>query len=119
MTRDEWVALYENFETHWLLEAVDAVDSLRGHFNDDEDYRPPELRTNLLKLHSLAMEVVNGGVHSSRVRECFDLASDLEDEVFDALQSLERVQEILSRLIDLYPESLDDDDLIDAETEMS
>jgi hypothetical protein len=43
-----------NFETTELLSAVDAVDCLRDDLNDGEGCRPPELRTNLLKLHELA-----------------------------------------------------------------
>ena len=37
-----------------LLRAVDAVDELREDLNDGEDYRPPQLRTDLLKLHQSA-----------------------------------------------------------------
>ena len=47
------------FETTELLSAVDTVDSLRDDLNYGEYSRPPELRTNLLKLHELAMAVVN------------------------------------------------------------
>jgi hypothetical protein len=53
--------LYENFETTALLSAVDAVDCLSDDLNDGEGCRPPELKTDLLKLHELAMAVVNNG----------------------------------------------------------
>ena len=68
MTDEEWQHLYENFETTALLSAVDAVDSLRDDLNDGEGCRPPELRTNLLKLHELAMAVVNHGARSQSDR---------------------------------------------------
>ena len=61
MTEEEWQHLYENFETTALLSAVDAVDCLRDDLNDGEGCRPPELSTDLLKLHELAMAVVNNG----------------------------------------------------------
>lgn len=36
-TDKEMQDLYENFETHDLLEAVDLVDELREHLNDGEN----------------------------------------------------------------------------------
>lgn len=42
-----------------LLRAVDAVDVLRGDLNDSADGAPPQLRTDLLKLHQLAMAAFN------------------------------------------------------------
>ena len=91
--REEWQHLYENFETTALLSAVDAVDCLRDDLNDGEGCRPPELRTDLLKLHELAMAVVNNG----------------------AMNELEQVQDTLAKLVALYPDSLSYDDLDDAD----
>lgn len=52
ITDAEWDKLSpENFETHSLLRAVDAVDELRDELNDGEFVTPPQLRTDLLKLH--------------------------------------------------------------------
>ena len=31
ITEEEWQKLYENFDTHSLLEAVDHIDEMRGH----------------------------------------------------------------------------------------
>ena len=60
ITDEEWDKLSpENFETHSLLRAVDAMDELRDDLNDGEDAAPPQLRTDLLKLHQLAMAVIN------------------------------------------------------------
>ena len=56
ITDEEWEKLSPaNFETHSLLRAVDAVDELRNDLNDGEYATPPQLRTDLLKLHQLAM----------------------------------------------------------------
>ncbi|WP_329100047.1 transposase [Pseudomonas aeruginosa] len=88
-----------------MLRAVDAVDVLRGDLNDSADGAPPQLRTDLLKLHQLAMAAFNEGSRS-RVAELFDLAVDLQDQVDHLMTSLEQVQETLSRLTALYPESL-------------
>jgi glutathionyl-hydroquinone reductase len=109
MTDEEWQHLYENFETTELLSAVDAVDSLRDDLNDGEDCRPPELRTNLLKLHELAMAVVNNGAYS-QASEMFDLAMDLDEQVSHMMTDLEQIQDTLAKLVALYPESLSSDD---------
>jgi len=65
ITDEEWDKLSpENFETHSLLRAVDAVDELRDDLNDGEYATPPQLRTDLLKLNQLAMAVINEGSRS-------------------------------------------------------
>ena len=51
------------------------------------------------------MAAFNEGLRS-RVAELFDLAVDLQDQVDHLMTSLEQVQETLSRLTALYPESL-------------
>ncbi len=61
MNDQEWRKLHENFETTWLLDAVGHVDDLRGYLSDGEYGRPPEMRDDLLKLHGMAMDVVNNG----------------------------------------------------------
>lgn len=106
ITDEEWGELSpENFDTTALLSAVDAVDELRSDLNDNEDGAPPQLRDDLLKLHQLAMAVINQGSRS-QVTDLFDLAVDLEDQVQGMMTALEQVQETLSQLTALYPESL-------------
>jgi len=56
ITDEEWDALApENFDTTALLRTVDAIDKMRNHLNDSKNGEPPELRTDLLRLHQLAM----------------------------------------------------------------
>ena len=64
MTEDERRALRENFTSSWLLDAVNDVDTLRDYFNDRDGRRPPEIRETLLRLHALALEVINRGHES-------------------------------------------------------
>lgn len=104
-TDKEMQNLYENFETHDLLDAVDLVDELRDHLNDREDGAPPELRDDLLKLHGLAMAVVNHG-DKAKAQALFDLATDLQDQVQDMRRAIEEIEESLDGLCKLYPESL-------------
>lgn len=106
ITDKEWDRLSpENFETAALLRAVDAVDALRVDLNAGADGSPPQLRTDLLNLHPLAMAVINQGARS-KVADLFDLAVDLEGQVLGLMASLEQAQDTLSQLTALYPESL-------------
>ncbi|MEX5912541.1 hypothetical protein AB6H03_24800 [Citrobacter portucalensis] len=57
ITNAEWEKISpDNFETASLLRAVDAIDDLRGDFNDGEYSAPPQIRTDLLRLHEIAGE---------------------------------------------------------------
>lgn len=106
ITDDEWRELNQaDFDTTALLRAVDAVDELRAALSDGDYDRPPQLRTDLLKLHQLAMSVFHNGARHS-VAELFDMAVDLQSEVDALMSSLEQVQETLDTLAALYPESL-------------
>lgn len=111
MTDEEWERLQDGFDTRRLLDAVGDVDELRGHLSDD-GLRPPEIRDRLLKLHELAMAVVNDGAQE-QAAALFDLAGELGDEAFDILEAATRLHEALSALTDLRPESLDDEEYED------
>lgn len=104
MTEEEWQKLYENYETTWLLDAVGHVDNLRGHLGDGEHSRPPEIRTNLLNLHGLAMDVVNNG-WDSQIGEMAELAVELEMQTLEMMESLDAVHQTLSKLTELLPEA--------------
>jgi hypothetical protein len=106
MTDDDWQRLDENFDPHRLVEAVDDLDTLRGILSEDGN-RPPEIRDRLLRLHALAMAVVNEGSHR-QAPELFDLAMELEDEAFTMLEAITRIHDTLSALIELGPEDLDE-----------
>ncbi len=59
MTKEDWQNLYENFESTDLLSAIDHLDKVRGSLANDENFRPPEIRNELMDLHALAVDVVN------------------------------------------------------------
>ena len=94
-----------DFETHDLLEAVDDLDSIRGILADGPHLEPPQIRIDLLKLHGLAMQVCNhGGDHRS---ELFELATDLEYQIEEIQDSVERVLTVLRGLTET---DFDDED---------
>ena len=109
MTESELRNLAENFDTLSLSKAVDQIDVLRGHLNDRDVLAPPEIRGSILKLHGLAMDVINKGF-VGRAPELFDLANDVEDQIFEMMEALRGVQETLDKLTALCPEDLDDTD---------
>ena len=79
--------------------------SLRDDLYDSEGCRPLELRTNLLKLHELALSVVNNGARR-QASEMFDLAMDLDEQVSHMMNELEQIQDMLVKLVALHPKSL-------------
>lgn len=113
MTEEEWQRLYENFETTWLLSAVDDIDKLRSYLGDRANLEPPQIRDDLLELHGFAMEVVNNGSEDD-LEEMADLAYGLEDQISELMDVLTKVQKVIRKLIELLPEAEDgfDDDLL-------
>ena len=51
------------------------------------------------------MDVVNHGL-KGRASALFDLAIEIEDQLSDLSEALEKVKNTIGRLTDLYPESL-------------
>ncbi len=92
MSDRDWEALHENFDTAELLSAVDSFDALRGYLNDRENFQPPEIRGDLLKLHGLAMKVIGAGARGGAT-EMFDLAEDLEDQIAQMMEEIMRFTE--------------------------
>ena len=108
ITEEEWQTIHENFETTTLLTAVDKIDEVRSHLSDRDYCQPPEIRDDLLKLHQVAMEVVNKGYQDNEtVSKLFDLANDLDMQLFEIMEAMEFVQNTIEKLTELYPESLD------------
>jgi hypothetical protein len=105
ITDKELEALQDGFDTFSLIHAIDELDKMRGHLNDREHHNPPEIRNDILKLHDLAMDVINHG-ETGRAQALFELAIEIEDQLSDLSEALEKVRDTISSLTDLYPESL-------------
>ncbi|WP_163695448.1 hypothetical protein [Adonisia turfae] len=61
----------------------------------------------LLQLHQLAMEFVNNGVMSQGL-ELFDLAFDLDDQIFTIREALDEIEKTIQTLTDLAPDPDED-----------
>jgi hypothetical protein len=54
MTRAAWHTPYNGFETQSLLDAA-TIDELRDHLKTGKNSGPPNLRSNLIELHTRAI----------------------------------------------------------------
>ena len=105
--REDLEPLEKEVQSREILDCVDNIDHARTYLGDGEYCRPPQIRTDLLKLHDLAMSVINYG-DTSKAQELFDLSYDIESELFSLIGYLENVQEVLTKITDSVPESLAD-----------
>ena len=94
---------YEQFETSDLLSAVDHIDILRQELSDRADWRPPEIRQDLLKLHQLAMDVSHQG-DLTQAPEMFELAFEIEDRLFTIWESFQAIEKTVQAITDLANE---------------
>ena len=111
--------LREGFVSHDILDAVDRFDDVRPIISDDE-YKPPEIRSKLLKLHRMAMELVTTISHEDKKRldKVLTLAEDIGGEISDCIENLEKVSDVLSKLLTLgnnedWQNPEDDDECLD------
>ena len=100
--------LRDQFDTAELLEAVDSLDTIRGILADGDHLEPPQIRTDLLKLHELAMDVFNDGHPVDE--EMTSLAWDIESQVDEIVEAADRIQKTLTELVQVFPEDGFDDD---------
>ena len=105
--REDLEPLQEEVQSREILDCVDNIDHARTYLGDGENFRPPQIRTDLLKLHALAMSVINH-VNTSKAQEFFDLSSDIESEISSLIEHLENVQEVLTKITNSAPDSLAD-----------
>ena len=100
--------LYQSFDTMRILEAVDIIDEIRYRICE-----PDQMRQDLLKLHGMAHTLINGAemtVSADADSSIWELADDLDMEIFEWVPKLERVIETLQELIRLAPEEEWDDE---------
>ena len=85
--------LSDEFDTMNILDAADR-----------ENDRPPEVRDNLLKLHKLAHSIINEGHVSSDSDELWNLAYDIEDDIYPILENAENILDTLRNLTSFAPD---------------
>ncbi len=93
--------LQMDFDTTELLDAVDKIDAIRCRICE-----PDGVRQDLLTLHGMAMDVINGagmGRGSDSDQPIWELASDISFELGDFIEHLESVVKSLDQLERLAP----------------
>ena len=90
------------YDSHELLEAVDLLDDVRPVISD-EGYNPPKIRIQLMKLHRMVMEMKNTGSLSLQGKKQFSrvmtLAGELDMEIFGCVDNLEKINDMLGKLL--------------------
>lgn len=85
----------DDFETQDILYAVDSLDEIRDAMGDNS-INPPELRNQLLNLHSLIFNIIRKG------SEIDDEIFNLKDDIIESLETIiENAQEIYEKVNDL------------------
>jgi glutathionyl-hydroquinone reductase len=102
----------DNFDTRDLLDAVDSLDALRQELGDS-DLRPPEVRIQLLTLHTLLHEGINMGVRNVDAVEVSNLLEEIDMTLFHILEYVEQTREPLDKLRNLFNQL--DEELFDDE----
>lgn len=104
ITAKEWRVL-DNMETTPLLDVVGVIDRVRSELADGDGLNQPQIRDDFLTLHQLGMQVRQRG--GDRVaQEFFELATDLDMQISGLITALTEIQDTLTTVLDLYPESL-------------
>ena len=98
--------LRDEFDTMKLLDAVDQLDNLRGLLADGPNLEPPEVRDDLLKLHTIAHQVINEGypLSDDLDHNLLTLAGDIECQIGDISEAADSILNTLSELIRLCPD---------------
>lgn len=95
--------LEERFDTRELLDAVDNLDAMRQLLGDS-GFGPPEVRTQLLQLHTMLHEASNLGASNVDAAEAFTLYDEISMTLFQMIEQLEQAEEPLGKLRDLFNE---------------
>jgi len=87
-----------------ILNAVDALDAVRYVIADDDDFKPPEIRRQLIRIHKLALKQLGEGLtlNDNEVGELANLVDEVDMTVFDMIEQLEKIKEALKPLEKMY-----------------
>ncbi len=105
VNRDRLEELQQSFDTAKLLAAVEAIGQMRQRLCN-----PESLRDDLLKLHGMAMELINqepAEVAEAEIEsDICAAATNLEAEISDYTETLHELVNLLEDLATLTPDDL-------------
>jgi len=86
-----------------ILYVVDALDAVRYVVADDDDFKPPEIRRQLIRIHKLTLKQLGEGLTlNDKVAELANLVDEVDMAVFDMIEQLEKIKEALKPLEKMY-----------------
>lgn len=90
--------LREEFDTRSILDAVDKIDEIRYHIDS--------VRDELLKLHSMAHDLINGAGSGDSAPEqpIWELSEEISMTIWEWSDQLETVRETMDQLTALTPD---------------
>jgi thiamine kinase-like enzyme len=88
------------YNTTEILDAVDALDEVRYVMSDDDDLKPPEIRRQLLRIHTLAFKQLGEGstLRDEEVEELADLIEKVDATISGMIRRLVKIQKTLKPL---------------------
>lgn len=92
----------EDFETFEIMDAVDCLDNVRPIISD-EGIRPPEIRDKLMKLHKMAVDLMEfqSPDDKNRLKGILELADDIDSDIDECLENLRKMSGVISKLLEL------------------
>lgn len=100
ITKEDRIKFYEEFDTHEILYAIDNLDEIRDHISDS-GIRPPQIRDDLLKLHTIAFDLQQGGPITE---DLYNLTEEISSTIYSVIEAAEKVQETVDELQRLLPD---------------
>jgi len=102
LNQDGMEELWNSYDTTQIIHAVDALDQIRYVISDDEDFKPPEIRSQLLRIQKLASKTITGGysLTDEEIEELADLLDEADRTVTDMIGQLKKIQKALKPLLD-------------------
>ena len=80
--------LIEDFDSHEILDAIEKLDELRSLVADRDDYKPPEVRDKLMRLHTM----IHKEQMTSKGETIWDLANEIEDDIYNIQDAIEELR---------------------------
>jgi hypothetical protein len=100
ITEEDRIRFYEEFDTHEILNVIDDLNEIREHMSDS-GIRPPQIRDDLLKLHTMAFDMQQGGPITE---ELYELTEEVSSTMFTVIAAAEKIQETIDELQRLLPD---------------
>jgi hypothetical protein len=109
--------LRDKYDTSSLLDAIDALDTIRSIVASGPDLEPPKLRQDLFNLHTAMDKIINedADVPQDDDANPFYLADDIDSQVSEIGEAAETIPSALSDLVYFCPD--EDEEYNDTEDE--